>query len=159
MSADASRPVVLDQWVAGDSTWLPFQVTDPALFVIAVVPLVMVALSSRNAMTPRTTPPLGTVTVADAVAVQDVADAMAAFNAALAFAGARKLPDAELAFREAVRRDPRFHRAWYNLGLLLAQLADALASLHLTLLLLLKRVHGLSLCLGVALRQEVGNRR
>lgn len=48
-------------------------------------------------------------------------DAPAAFAAGLAFAGARKLPDAELALREAVRRDARHDRAWYNLGLLLAQ--------------------------------------
>ncbi len=48
-------------------------------------------------------------------------EATPAFNAALAFAAARKLADAELAFRETVRRDPRYHRAWYNLGLLLAQ--------------------------------------
>ena len=41
-------------------------------------------------------------------------DADAAFNAALAYAGARQLPDAELALREAVRRNPRFDRAWYN---------------------------------------------
>jgi predicted CXXCH cytochrome family protein len=48
-------------------------------------------------------------------------DAQSAFNAALAFAGARQLRDAELALRETVRRDARFDRAWYNLGLLLAQ--------------------------------------
>ena len=48
-------------------------------------------------------------------------DAQSAFNAALAFAGARQLRDAELALRETIRRDPRFDRAWYNLGLLLAQ--------------------------------------
>jgi tetratricopeptide (TPR) repeat protein len=49
------------------------------------------------------------------------ADAQAAFNAALAFAGARQFRDAELALRETVRRNPRFDRAWYNLGLLLVQ--------------------------------------
>jgi predicted CXXCH cytochrome family protein len=49
------------------------------------------------------------------------ADSGAAFRAALAFAGAGKLPDAEVALRETVRRDPRHDRAWYNLGLLLAQ--------------------------------------
>ena len=53
------------------------------------------------------------------------ADANSAFNAALAFAGARKLPDAEFALRETVRRNPRHDRAWYNLGLLLAQTARA----------------------------------
>jgi predicted CXXCH cytochrome family protein len=52
-------------------------------------------------------------------------DAPAAFNAALAFAGARQLRDAELALRETVRRDPRFDRAWYNLGLLLVQTSRA----------------------------------
>lgn len=52
-------------------------------------------------------------------------DAGAAFNAALAFAGGRKLPDAEFALREALRRDPRHDRAWYNLGLLLAQTSRA----------------------------------
>lgn len=49
------------------------------------------------------------------------ADAQAAFNAALAFAGARRLNDAELALRETLRRNAAFDRAWYNLGLLLAQ--------------------------------------
>jgi predicted CXXCH cytochrome family protein len=48
-------------------------------------------------------------------------DATSAFNAALAFAGARKLPDAEFALRETLRRNARHDRAWYNLGLLLAQ--------------------------------------
>jgi predicted CXXCH cytochrome family protein len=60
-------------------------------------------------------------------------DAQSAFNAALAFAGARQLRDAELALRETVRRDPRFDRAWYNLGLLLAQSnrpTDALTALE-----------------------------
>ena len=52
-------------------------------------------------------------------------DADPAFNAALAFAGSGKLPDAELALRETIRRDPRHHRAWYNLGLLLAQTKKA----------------------------------
>ena len=49
------------------------------------------------------------------------ADANASFQAALAFAGAGKLPDAELALRETTRRNPNHDRAWYNLGLLLAQ--------------------------------------
>lgn len=48
-------------------------------------------------------------------------DAPAAYRAALAFAEARQPGDAEMAFRQAVERDPRFDRAWYNLGLLLAQ--------------------------------------
>jgi hypothetical protein len=39
-----------------------------------------------------------------------------------------------------------------------AQLANALARLHLTALLLLKGLHGLRLRLAVALRQKVGNR-
>ena len=49
------------------------------------------------------------------------ADAPSAFSAALAFAAAGKISDAELALREALRRDPRHDRAWYNLGLLFAQ--------------------------------------
>ncbi|MFM9032207.1 MAG: tetratricopeptide repeat protein, partial [Opitutaceae bacterium] len=49
------------------------------------------------------------------------ADPQAAFNAALAFAGARRLNDAELALRETLKRNASFDRAWYNLGLLLAQ--------------------------------------
>lgn len=60
------------------------------------------------------------------------ADANFAFRAALAFAGAGKLADAELALRETVRRNPRHDRAWYNLGLLLAQTQranDALTAL------------------------------
>ncbi len=48
-------------------------------------------------------------------------DAPAAYRAALAFAEARQPADAEMAFRQAIQRDPRFDRAWYNLGLLLAQ--------------------------------------
>ena len=47
-----------------------------------------------------------------------------AFEAALAFAGNRQTADAERAFREAVRREPVLDRAWYNLGLLLAQKGD-----------------------------------
>ena len=43
------------------------------------------------------------------------------YQAGLAFAAAHKLSDAEIALREATRRDARFDRAWYNLGLLLAQ--------------------------------------
>ncbi len=52
-------------------------------------------------------------------------DAQSAFNAALAFAGARKLPDAEFALREALRRNSRHDRASYNLGLLLNQSGSA----------------------------------
>ncbi len=61
------------------------------------------------------------------------ADGDAAFRAALAFAGAGQLSDAELALRETIRRDPRHDRAWYNLGLLLAQtdrVPAALDALH-----------------------------
>ncbi len=58
------------------------------------------------------------------------ADADASFRAALAFAGAGKLSDAELALRETVRRNPRLDRAWYNLGLLLAQTQRADAALE-----------------------------
>uniref|UniRef100_UPI002FC7E39A HEAT repeat domain-containing protein n=1 Tax=Aromatoleum sp. TaxID=2307007 RepID=UPI002FC7E39A len=43
------------------------------------------------------------------------------FNAALLFAEARNYPNAEAALRETVQRDPGYHRAWYNLGLLLAE--------------------------------------
>ncbi|MBI5771053.1 MAG: tetratricopeptide repeat protein [Verrucomicrobia bacterium] len=60
------------------------------------------------------------------------ADAQSAYRAALSFAEAGRLPDAEVAFRLAVERDPRFDRAWYNLGLLLAQtnrLPDAITAL------------------------------
>jgi tetratricopeptide (TPR) repeat protein len=42
-------------------------------------------------------------------------------RAALGFAEAGKLADAEMAFRLAVTRDAKFDRAWYNLGLLQAQ--------------------------------------
>jgi tetratricopeptide (TPR) repeat protein len=49
------------------------------------------------------------------------ADPNLTFNAALAFAAAQKFPDAELALRETIRRAPGNDRAWYNLGLLLAQ--------------------------------------
>ncbi len=60
-------------------------------------------------------------------------DAAAAYRAALAFAEAGQLSDAELAFRLTVDRDPKFDRAWYNLGLLLAKIerfADASAALQ-----------------------------
>jgi cytochrome c-type biogenesis protein CcmH/NrfG len=60
-------------------------------------------------------------------------DANSSFNAALAFAGAGKLSDAEFALRETVRRNPRHDRAWYNLGLLLAQTsrgAEAISTLQ-----------------------------
>jgi predicted CXXCH cytochrome family protein len=60
-------------------------------------------------------------------------DAPAAYRAALAFAEARQPADAEMAFRLAVERNPRFDRAWYNLGLLLAEtnrLADAIDALR-----------------------------
>ncbi|HEY1110831.1 MAG TPA: tetratricopeptide repeat protein, partial [Opitutaceae bacterium] len=63
----------------------------------------------------------------------DTANPQAAFNAALAFAGAGKLADAEFALREAIKRDARFDRAYYNLGLLLNQtrrVDDAIAALQ-----------------------------
>lgn len=44
-----------------------------------------------------------------------------ALQAGLAYAEAGRLVEAENSFRFAVRRDAAFHRAWYNLGLLLAQ--------------------------------------
>lgn len=43
-----------------------------------------------------------------------------AMRAALAYAEASRLQEAENAFRYAVRLDPGLDRAWYNLGLLLA---------------------------------------
>src|SRR5581483_9936923 len=49
-------------------------------------------------------------------------DADECFKAGLAFAAAEKKADAELALREAVRRDPKLDRGWYNLGLLLAEM-------------------------------------
>ncbi len=52
-------------------------------------------------------------------------DADLPFRAALTYADARMWPEAEGAFRMAVERDPRFDRAWYNLGLLLVQTARA----------------------------------
>jgi cytochrome c-type biogenesis protein CcmH/NrfG len=61
-------------------------------------------------------------------------DAEAAFRAALAFAGASKMADAESALREVVQRNPRHDRGWYNLGLLLAQTQradDALSALKM----------------------------
>jgi predicted CXXCH cytochrome family protein len=61
------------------------------------------------------------------------ADAGSAARAALAFAEAGQLASAESAFRLAVARDPAFDRAWYNLGLLLAQtgrLPEAIAALQ-----------------------------
>ena len=48
-------------------------------------------------------------------------DAPSAYRAALAFAEAAQPADAEMAFRLTLQRDPRFDRAWYNLGLFLAQ--------------------------------------
>lgn len=60
-------------------------------------------------------------------------DSQSAYRAALAFAEAGRLPDAEVAFRLTVDRDPRYDRAWYNLGLLLARmgrLAEAAEALR-----------------------------
>ncbi len=48
-------------------------------------------------------------------------DAQAPYRAALAYAEGGYLQEAENALRESVRRDPQMARAWYNLGLLLAQ--------------------------------------
>ncbi len=48
-------------------------------------------------------------------------DATPAFQAGLAFAAAHRFPEAEKALREAIGRDPSLDRAWYNLGLLLAE--------------------------------------
>jgi predicted CXXCH cytochrome family protein len=49
------------------------------------------------------------------------AGAYLALQAALVFAEAGRSVEAENSFRLAVRRDAAFHRAWYNLGLWLAQ--------------------------------------
>jgi tetratricopeptide (TPR) repeat protein len=60
-------------------------------------------------------------------------NAECAYQAGLAFAEGHMLKEAELALSEAVRRDPRFDRAWYNLGLLLAhtgRLQEAVATLQ-----------------------------
>lgn len=56
-----------------------------------------------------------------------------ALRAALAFAEAGRPAETENSFRLAVRRDPDLHRAWYNLGLWLAQQArldEAIAALQ-----------------------------
>jgi predicted CXXCH cytochrome family protein len=45
----------------------------------------------------------------------------AALRAALAYAEGGHLTEAENSLRLAIERDARFHRAWYNLGLLLSQ--------------------------------------
>lgn len=60
-------------------------------------------------------------------------DAQPALRAALTFAEAGQLPEAENAFRLAVTRDPRFDRAWYNLGLFYARgnrFPEAIAALR-----------------------------
>ncbi|QYM78546.1 hypothetical protein K0B96_14770 [Horticoccus luteus] len=57
----------------------------------------------------------------DRAAALAPADATLAFQAGLAHAAASEWTATEASFREAVRRDPKFDRAWYNLGLLLAQ--------------------------------------
>ncbi len=60
-------------------------------------------------------------------------DAQAPYRAALAYAEGGHLTEAENALRESVRRDPQLDRAWYNLGLLLAQkekLAEAQEALQ-----------------------------
>ncbi len=48
-------------------------------------------------------------------------DGQRALQAGLAYAEAGVLTEAEKMFQTAVQRDPQFHRAWYNLGLLFAQ--------------------------------------
>lgn len=56
-----------------------------------------------------------------------------AFRAGLAFAEANRMTEAENSFRFAVHCDPKLDRAWYNLGLLLAQtprLAEAAEALR-----------------------------
>ncbi|MDQ5979017.1 MAG: hypothetical protein QG602_1991 [Verrucomicrobiota bacterium] len=56
-----------------------------------------------------------------------------ALRAGLAYAEAGRLVEAENSFRLAVQRDASFHRAWYNLGLLLAQrerLPEAITALQ-----------------------------
>ncbi len=60
-------------------------------------------------------------------------DALPAYYAALAWFGAGERGRGEAQLREAVRRDPHFGRAWYNLGLLLSQsgrTAEALDALE-----------------------------
>ncbi len=60
-------------------------------------------------------------------------DATLPMRAGLAFAEAQQTGQAEAAFRLALMREPKFDRAWYNLGLLLAQanrLPEAAASLR-----------------------------
>jgi tetratricopeptide (TPR) repeat protein len=51
----------------------------------------------------------------------NASDGIAALRAGLAFNEAGNLPKAEAWFRQAVARNSRLDRAWYNLGLLLAQ--------------------------------------
>ena len=55
------------------------------------------------------------------------------FNLAFLLEEARRLSEAEAAFRRAVQMDPTFDRAWYGLGLTLIRLGrneDALAALE-----------------------------
>jgi predicted CXXCH cytochrome family protein len=54
-------------------------------------------------------------------AQQRAGDGTAALRAALAYAEAGRPAEAETSLRMAVEREPSLHRAWYNLGLLLAQ--------------------------------------
>ena len=66
-------------------------------------------------------------------AQQRPADGTSALRAALAYAEAGRPAEAETSLRFAVGRDPGLHRAWYNLGLLLAQgqrLPEAAAALE-----------------------------
>lgn len=57
------------------------------------------------------------------------AEAQSAYHAALAYAEAGATPEAERWLRATVQRDPNHDRAWYNLGLLLAQKGDRPAAL------------------------------
>lgn len=52
------------------------------------------------------------------------ANAIPMFHAALAYAEAGMLQEARTSFEACIRRDPRFDRAWYNLGLLKSQTDD-----------------------------------
>lgn len=54
-------------------------------------------------------------------ALMQPADAAVALRAALAYAESGHWAESETAFRLALQRDPKLDRAWYNLGLLLAQ--------------------------------------
>lgn len=63
-------------------------------------------------------------------AQRDPTQAQPAYNAALAYSEAGMLVEAELWLRNTVKRDPAYDRAWYNLGLLLAQKGDPSGALN-----------------------------